>query len=146
MLELERRERIEIPLAADFIRQSVGYRRLDAEEIAEGVAVFGLGQPPDDETPGILLAEVLQLCNPIGEHLPIRIAWLGRALRRHVMRLHLSDPSLPLIVKGGVTWVLERRRKIDPRLRGPPVLVARDAIGLDERRYAIAEERFGIGP
>ena len=139
LLELEGRERVEVPLAADFIRQSIGDRRVDPEEIPQRVAVFGLGQPPDDEGSGILVAEVLQLRQPLAEHAAVGLVRLGGAFGRHVMDLHAGVRSLPLFGEGRVPGGLECGCEIDSTPGWPPALVAGDAIGIDKRHNAVAE-------
>ena len=61
------------------------------------------------------------------------------------MSLHSGGRFLPNFAEGSVTGSLERRVEIDSCPRRPPTLVAGQAIGLDERRYAATKELFGVG-
>ncbi len=48
------------------------------------------------------------------------------------------------MTEGSMSRGLECGRKIDAGLRRPPILVAVDAVGLDERSDLIVKERLGI--
>ena len=96
LFELERRERIEVSLARDFIGQSIGDGRLHAEEIVQRVGVLGFGQAPDDERSRILVAEVLQPGQPLCEHPAIVVGRQARPFGRHVVRPYPGVGLLPL--------------------------------------------------
>ena len=145
LFELERRERIEVALAGDFIGQSIGDGRGHAEEIVQRVGVLGFGEAPDDERARILVAEVLQLRQPLREHAAIVVGWLRRAFRRHVVRHHPGVGLLPLFGERGVFGSLEGGREVHAGSCRALTAVAGKAVSFDERRDAVTKVLRGVG-
>ena len=142
---MKRRERIEVPLARDFIGQSVGDGRGHAEEIMQSVGVLGFGQAPDDERSRILVAEVLQPGQPLCKHPAIVVGRLLRLFRRHVMRPDPGIGLLPVFCERGVFGRLERWREIHSGPCGSLTPVAGKAIRFDEGRDAVTKVLTGVG-
>jgi hypothetical protein len=74
--EEHRRDRVGVAGARDFVGQISHDRRVDAEEVAQGVAELDLGHAVNNELAGILGAQDLHARDPVGEHLPFLVGGL----------------------------------------------------------------------
>ena len=145
LLGLERRQRIQIALTEDFIRQSTGDCRVDAEEIVQRVAVFRLGQATDHKGTGVLRAEKLDLADPVEKRFSLGVGRLfRRVLRGHVVGLDVGEGLLPPLAEGRVAGGLECGFEVDPAL-GFPVAVTVQAIRADKGCDLIAKGFFRLG-
>ena len=139
MLRLERRQRIEIPLAEHLIRQLRRDRRSHSEDVPQRIAIFHLGQPTDHKRPRVLRAEIFDRPHPVDEHLPLLILrLLVRVARRHVVRLHIGQCLLPFLGRGGNSRSHQRRCKVDASLHSMNSMTIR-AVRLEEGGDAILE-------